>query len=120
MARRKAKYFRIDYKNAEVGPAVSLFKDPDEARIGATDKAFISIKADGITIAPGSPGSINFQTLPGGNKYAGVIQDLPFPLAMLPKTLVTPLPTHIFTLPLEEFMPAIKSLVALQNLFLGI
>ena len=118
--KRKAKYIRLSYRGNEIGPTLALLAGPNEARLGASDKSFISLKEDGITIAPGSPGSINFQTLPGGSKYAGMVQDLPFPLAMLPKTLASPLPTHVFTLPMEEFIPAIKSLAALNNLFLGI
>ncbi len=109
---RPGKFIRLNFAKQDPEVFLALLGDPAEARLSVSKENFISIKEGVISISPGLPGKINIQGLPGTLKYGGMISELPFPLAMLPKTPLTPLPTHIIQPPLLELLPTIRGIVA--------
>lgn len=119
---RKSKYLRLNYlKSPErKGAFVALFDTPNEVRIGVSDLTFLSMREDGLTLSPGLGGSLNLQTLPGGNKYAGMISETPFPLSMLPSTMATPIPSHIFKPPFQEILKDLKEMNTVLSAFVGL
>lgn len=119
---RKSKYLRLNYLLAKdrKGAFVAFFDTPHEVRIGVSDTTFLSMREDGISLSPGLGGSINQQTMPGGNKYAGMISETPFPLSMLPSTMATPVPSHIFKPPFQEIIKDLKNVNTLLSAFVGL
>lgn len=116
MERRPAKIVRLNFvqKNS---PFLAVMADPGEVRMAASEKSFISVKEDGITISPSVPGKLNLQGLPGVIKYGGMLQDIPFPLGLLPAPF---LPKQIFVPPLGELLPTIRDLSLLTSMFAGV
>lgn len=113
MTARPQKTWRMSYwgiaeGDADAEPQISLLGDPGEIRLGVGGKSFLSMKEDGITISGGMPSKINVQGFSSSFKYAGMIQDIPWPLTMIPSTAFTPIPMQIIVPPLLELLPIIK------------
>lgn len=99
-------YWNIDSDDAE--PSITMLGDPGEMRLSVGGKSFVGIKEDSLTLSGGTPSKINIQGLSHNIKYAGMIQDLPWPMTMLPSTAFTPLPKQIIVPPLLEQLPTIQ------------
>lgn len=115
--KRPAKFFKLNFSSLGSGAMISIMSNPDEARISGSLRSFISIKEDGITIAPGRPNKIMMQALPGSIKYAGMVQDVPFPLGLIPIGFI---PKQIFNPPLAELLPIIRDVSIISSSFVGV
>lgn len=100
-------------------PMLSLLGDPGEARMSAGNKSFISVKEDSVTISGGFPSKFNIQGMSSSFKYGGMVQDLPWPLSMIPSTLVTPFPKQIMAPPLVEILPTIQQIAMIATSLAG-
>lgn len=112
---RPAKLFRLNYWQItpEFGACISLLGDPAEVRIQANEKSFISVRDGSITLSGGFPSVINVQGMSSSFKFGGMLQDLPFPLTLIPSTTFTPMPRQIFVPP---FMPVVPMLAQLSSI----
>lgn len=121
MSTRPQKSWRMNYwgVGSDAEPHVSLLADPAELRMGVGAKSFVSVKEDGITLSGGVPSKINIQGLSSSFKYAGMIQDLPWPLTMIPSTAFTPFPKQIIVPPMVEQLPMIQQVAALATSIAG-
>lgn len=115
--KRPSKFLRLNYASQDPQAFLAIMGDPNEVRISAGEDSFISVRDGVVTISPGVTGKLNIQALPGALKYGGMISELPFPLAMLPKTPFTPLPTHIISPPLKELLPTIREIGVMASTF---
>ena len=98
---------------------VSILDDPGEVRFGVGAKSFISVKEDGMTLSGGVPSKINIQGLPGSIKYAGMVQDINWPLTMIPSTVATPIPRQRVVPPLLEVLPTIQQVAIIATSMAG-
>lgn len=112
MAIRPSKTFRLAYVKTDpkLGAVIQILGNPAEVRIAASDKSFISVRDDGISVSPGLANNLNLQVLPHNMRYAGLLMDLPFPLSILPTTPFTPFPKQIFAPPLAKILPAVSDI----------
>lgn len=97
---------------------LSVLSGPDEVRMGVGQRSFISVEEDKITFSGGTPSVFNIQALSSSFKYAGMIQDLPWPLTMIPSTTYTPLPQQIIVPPLVEQLPTLVAVANVATSFL--
>lgn len=120
-AKRKQKTIRLDYlrnRSNNSMAAFTLFSGPAEARISVNEKQFVAItESTGVSLSPGTGKHINIQALPQNMRYGGLLQDLPFPLSIIPVTPVTPMPNQVIVPPLLGLVPTLASLAALLALF---
>lgn len=100
-------------------PQVHLLGDPDEVVVNVGDKTFFSIKDGAFTMAGGTPCKINVQGLPHNFIFGGMVQDLMWPLTMIPSTTYTPYPRQIIKPPLVEVLPDIVQIASIATQFLG-
>lgn len=122
MSQRPQKTWRMTYWGTEADAAeahISLLKNPGEVKLGVGSKSFLSMKEDGLTLSGGFPSKINIQGLSSSFKYAGMIQDLPWPLTLIPSTTFTPLPKQIIVPPFVEQMPTIKQVAIIATSLAG-
>jgi len=121
MSTRPQKTWRMSYwsETGDVEAHISLLGDPGEVRIGVGGKSFIGVKEDSLTLSGGTPSRINIQGLSHNMKYAGMIQDLPWPLTMIPSTVATPFPNQIIVPPLLEQLPTIQQVAAIATSMAG-
>lgn len=119
---RAKKVLRLHYWGSSVKdePTITWLDNPGELRIGVGGKSFFSLKEDQITISGGTPSVINIQGLSNSMKYAGMIQDLPFPLSMMPTTPFTPFPKQIIVPPLLDMMDIMSQAAALASSLIGV
>lgn len=120
MAERPVKYLRLNYWQLapELGAVIAVMGGPNEILLQATPKSFISIKEDVVTISGGFPSKINIQGMSDSFRYAGMLQDLPFPLSLIPSTTFTPLPKQIFTPPFMTLLPQLVQLSSVATALL--
>ena len=118
---RAKKVIRLHYwgKSTTDEPFLSLLDNPGEARLGVGNKSFISIKKDQISISGGTPSIINIQGLSSSMKYAGMIQDLPFPLSIIPTTIATPFPKQIIVPPLADLLSTVSQAAVIASSIAG-
>jgi hypothetical protein len=111
-SQRPTKLLRLNYwqMTPEFAACIAILGDPAEIRIQASQKSFISVKEDAITLSGGFPSVINVQGMSSSFKFGGMLQDLPFPMTMIPSTTFTPIPRQMFSPP---FMPIIPQLAQL-------
>jgi len=111
-SQRPSKYLRINYwqMRPELSACIMILGNPNEIRLQAAQNSFISIHEEAITISGGTPSRINIQGMPASLKFAGMLQAPPFPLTLLPSTLATPIPQHIFMPPFVTLLPFIAQL----------
>jgi len=109
---RPIKTIRLNYFNSEetLGAYVQVLGRPAEVRIGSSDKTFISVRDEGISLSPGIGNNINIQGLSQNFRYGGLLMDLPFPLSILPTTPFTPFPQQVFMPPLAKIVPFLADL----------
>lgn len=109
---RPTKTLRLNYVklDPQLGAHIQVLGRPAEVRIAASDKSFISVRDDGISVSPGIGMNVNFQGMSQNMRYAGLLMDLPFPLSILPTTPFTPFPKQIFMPPLAKIMPFLADL----------
>lgn len=122
---RPQKTYRINfYKNdPEFAANFSVFANPAEARVSASESSFISVKAGdekNITLSPGAGGVINLQLLPQNLRYGGMISDLGFPMSLIPSTMTTPFPKQQITPPLINQISTIKEIAQIATMFVGL
>lgn len=118
---RPTKIIRLNYwqLTPEAGAMIALIGgSSNEILLQASPKAFISIKDDVVSISGGFPSKINIQGMSDSFRYAGMLQDLPFPLSMIPVTPVTPLPKQIFVPPFMDLLPRLTQLGSLASAML--
>jgi len=109
MNNRPRKTIRLNYWKAspEMAAHITLYGSPAEIRIAANQKSFIGVREDGITLSGGTPSKINIQGLSDSMRYAGLIGDLPFPLSLVPVTLVNPMPSQVIIPPFMDMIPTV-------------
>lgn len=123
--RRPMKIWRLNYwkVDPEFASQISLMGDPAEIRIAAADNIFMSARGGrpggGLTFSPGMGNNINIQAMSGNLRYGGLIQDLPFPLSLIPVTPFTPFPNQMFRPPLEGILPTIVQFSIIASSYLG-
>ena len=117
---RPSKYLRLNYwqLTPEFSSCIAILGGPNEIILQASQKAFISIKEDVVSIGGGFPSKINIQGMSDSFRYDGMLQDLPFPLTLIPSTIATPLPKQIFIPPFIGLLPVLTQLGALTPLIL--
>ncbi len=101
-------------------PTITLLENPGELRLGVGGKTFLSIKEDQITLSGGTPSTFNIQGMSGSMKYAGMLQDLPFPLSIMPTTPFTPFPKQIIVPPLLDMLPILLQSASMASSILGV
>jgi len=106
--------------DAALTPFFQLSGRPAEAKMAANQKTFFSARENGLTLSPGPGNNINLQILSHNFKYAGLIQDLPFPMSLIPVTLATPFPKQVISPPLKEIVPLIAQLSVMASSFVGV
>jgi hypothetical protein len=118
---RKQKVIRLNYIDAGLinSPCITLFDKPYELRLSVGPKSFVSIKEDSVTIGGGAPSKINVQGFSNTITYASMVQDLPFPLNLLPVTPFTPLPNQIISPPFKELIPILKQAATIASSIIG-
>jgi hypothetical protein len=122
---RPQKIFKLNYwkANPEYAAQISLYANPAELRLSASDSTFISLRGSdtfgGISISPGLGNHINIQGMSGDMRYAGLLQDLPFPYSILPITPFTPFPTQLFAPPLMRLLPIIRQMAIITSSYVG-
>lgn len=124
MARRGMKIWKLNYwkVDPEYAAQITLMAEPAEVRIAAADNAFMSVRSGaggGITLSPGPGKNINFQAMPGNFRYGGMLQDLPFPLSIIPVTPFTPFPNQYFRPPLENILPTVAQFAIIASSYVG-
>lgn len=125
-ARRPQKIWKLNYAKAspEFAAKITLFGDPAEIRVAANESTFMSVRGDdtfgGLTLSPGRGNNINIQAMSGNMRYAGMLQDLPFPLSIVPTTPFTPWPNQMIRPPLENLVPVITQMAIISSSFVGI
>lgn len=119
---RAKKVIRLHYwgKSQDDEPFVSLLDNPGELRMGVGGKSFISIKKDQISMSGGTPSTISIQGLSSSMKYAGMIQDLPFPLSIMPTTMATPFPKQMIVPPLADLLSTISQAAVIASSLAGV
>lgn len=119
---RAKKVIRLNYwgKASDSEPFLSLLDNPGEARLGVGQKSFISVKQDQISLSGGTPSVITIQGLSSSMKYAGMIQDLPFPLSIMPTTPVTPFPKQLIVPPLVDLLSTMSQAAAIASSIAGL
>lgn len=117
MNSRPAKSLRLSFvKTDRTGNAyLQVLGRPAEVKLGTTEKTFISIREDGISLSPGIGNNVNIQALPQNLRYGGLLMDLPFPLSIIPTTPFTPFPKQVFSVPLAKILPFIVDLSLLAS-----
>ncbi len=112
MAKRPAKTLRLNFvKVDDRGNAMlQILGSPAEVRMATSPKTFISVREDGITLAPGLGSSVSIQGLPHNMNYGGMLIDLPFPLSIMPTTPFTPFPKQVFMPPLAKIIPFLRDM----------
>ena len=118
---RPKKVYRLNYhqKNADFDAAMTILGNPGEIKISTGPKNFVSIEQDSITLAGGFPAKINIQGMSSSLKYGGMLQDLPFPMSVMPVTVATPFPKQVFSPPLMDVLPTIREISLLLSTFVG-
>lgn len=119
---RPQKTWKLQHWNEDktLSPFFQLSGRPSEAKMAANIRTFISAKENGISISPGPGNNVNFQGLSHNMKYAGMVQDLPFPASMIPITPFTPFSMQVFSPPLKELVPTIAQLTLMASSFVGV
>jgi hypothetical protein len=120
---KPVKVIRLNYinKKSPDSPTISLVGgDKPEIRLAPTPKSFLSVTGDGIALSPGLGNSFTLQAMSGNMTYAGMLQDLPFPMALLPTTPATPFPKQRIKLPFLGLFPQMLQAIALISSFTGI
>lgn len=118
---RAKKVIRLRYW----GPAakddahITFLEDPGELRLGVGGKSFFSVKEDQITLSGGTPSVFNIQGMSSSMKYAGMIQDLPFPLSIMPTTPYNPFPKQIMIPPMVNLIETMGQCADLCSTLLG-
>jgi hypothetical protein len=117
---RPSKSLRLNYwqLTPEFGACIGVLGGPNEVLLQASQKAFISVKEDVVSISGGFPSKINIQGMSDSFRYAGMLQDLPFPLTLIPSTLATPLPKQLFVPPFMGLLPQLSQLGAIASIIL--
>ena len=116
--RRPAKTVRLNYTNLNNSPTLTLLGEPNEIRLNVNSKTFLSVREEGITFAPGQGKQVNIQAMSHNMRYGGMIQDLPFPMSMMPVTTFNPFPKQFFAPPLKELMPILRDISLLATAFI--
>lgn len=115
---RPAKYFRLNFVDQQAKAFIAIFGGPNEVRLAASPTNFLSVREDGVTLSPGMGNKLNIQSMPG-MVYGGMLQDLPFPLTLLPSTMATPLPAQTFAPPMQDLLPTIRMISNIVTSFVG-
>jgi hypothetical protein len=113
---RPQKTWRMSYwvgGEDKIESAISILGNPGEVRASVGQKSFISVHEDKISMSGGTPSVISIQGMSSSMKYAGMIQDLPWPLTMIPSTTYTAMPMQLIIPPFVEQLPTIVSTAAL-------
>lgn len=119
---RKKKVFKLNYHVGQGNGSanIAIMDNPNEVRISANPKTFISVTEDGLSLSGGTPSTINIQGMSSSMKYGGMIQDLPFPMSIMPVTTFNPFPKQIFAPPLKEMIPTLTQAAALASSLIGL
>ncbi len=101
-SQRPAKIFKLFY-HPDVKANISVFED--EIRIGGSDKTFVSVSEDGITLQGGLPSKIAFGSI--APTFGAMVQDTPYPMSAIGGP--TSPPTQIPKIPLEPILNMLES-----------
>jgi hypothetical protein len=114
---RPCKTIRLNFwkRDPAFSASIQVLAQPAEVKLSASDKAFVSIRENGISLSPGLGKNINIQGLPQNLKYGGMLSDLPFPLSIMPTTPFTPYPKQIFSPPLAKIMPFLADMNSIAS-----
>lgn len=113
MPRRPQKTIRLNYHmpDPDYAANITVFGEPAEVRMASSPDTFVSIRKNGLSFSGSFPSKINIQGMSNSMKYAGgMIQDLPFPMALIPVTLATPFPKQIIIPPFNEILGTVRTL----------
>ena len=122
MTTRPTKVIRLNYwkSDPEYAAHISILADPAEVRISASPKTFVSVHAEtGVSISPGTGNNINIQALSSQMTFAGMVQELPFPLALIPNTPFTSFPAQMIKPPFMNLIGKIGELATMAASMVG-
>lgn len=120
---KPVRIIRLNYlkKKDNDSPTIALIGgEKPEIRLAPNEKSFFSVTPDGIAMSPGLGNSFTLQAMSGNMTYGGMLQDLPFPMALLPTTPATPFPKQYMKLPFLGLFPQLLQGIALISSFTGI
>ena len=120
--KRPMKIIRLNYwrNDPDLAAYLAIVGKPSEVRLGVSPDKFLAVSESGISLSPGLSKQVNIQGLSGNIRYAGMIQDLPFPMSLIPVTLITPLPKQVINPPLKGVMSTVRDLTAAASMLTGI
>ena len=116
------KVIRLNYlTDAATGPTISLVGgDESSLRLALEENKFLAVSGDGVAISPGMGNNVTVQGMSTNMIYGGMLQDLPFPMALIPTTPVSPFPKQLIRLPFLGQMAAMVQSFAVAAAFTGI
>jgi len=114
---QRKKVIRFNYVGAlkKNEPFICLIENKEEVRIGVGTKSFLSIQDNALSFSGGMPSVINIQGMSSSMKYGGMLQDLPFPLSIMPVTPFNPLPKQVFDPPFKAMIDIFRQMSALTS-----
>lgn len=125
MPRRPQKVYKLNYwkVDPELTASITIYGNPPEVRVAAEDDIFFSARGGelgGLSMSPGRGNNINIQAMNGNMRFGGLLQNLDFPLSIIPITPFTPFPVQRFSPPLAAVLPTIRDLTIISTSFIGL
>lgn len=117
------KVFRLNYLNKEApdSPTISMIGgDRPAIRMAVDSKTFMSVTPQGIAMSPGTGNSFAIKGMSSNMVYGGMLQDLPFPMALLPTTPATPFPKQMIRLPFMGQFAQMGPALGLATTLIGV
>jgi hypothetical protein len=98
----EAKHWKYQYNKLDCG---YVTVSPVEARLGFSDKSYVSVHENGVTLAGGQPSQILMHSM--SPIYGAMVQNTLFPMSMIPGPMSPP--NQIPNIPMEEVLPTVQS-----------
>lgn len=117
------KIIRINHYEGdkEKSPFIILLGgDEPEVRVAARKDVFLSVKEQGISLSPGLGNSVTIQGMSHNMTYGGMLQDLPFPLSIMPTTTFNPFPKQLMKIPFIDLTKDLGKLMSLMSSMVGL
>lgn len=121
--KKSNKIIRINHyeSDKEKSPFIALLGGEEpEVRVAASNNTFLSVKKQGVSVSPGLGNNITIQGMSHNMTYGGMLQDLPFPLSIMPTTTFNPFPKQFMKIPFIDLTKDLGELMSLLSTMVGI